>query len=69
MHLHFIRKRYSYGSNDLSIGFEHDINVKLKSFFNIRLIKTGIIVPSVGVFRTAVFGFADYQRNAAYGLG
>ena len=56
----------SKGSDDLSIGFGRDRNRRQRELTNIKTQKGKF---HVRIYRKDVFGFAEYQEKATYGLG
>ena len=55
----------SRGSDDLSSGFDRDRGRKQRGLTNTKNIKRKY---HVRIYRKAVFGFAEYQKKARYGL-
>ena len=56
----------SKGSDDLSVGFDRDRNRRQRELSNNKNQKRKY---HVRVFFKGVFGFAEYQEKATYGLG
>ena len=56
----------SRGSDDLSIGFDRDRNKRQRELTNNKSQKTNY---HVRLYLKDIFGFADYQEKATYGLG
>ena len=56
----------SKGSDDLSIGFDRDRNRRQRELTNNKIQKGKY---HVRVYLEDVFGFAEYQEKATYGLG
>ena len=56
----------SKGSDDLSIGFDRDRNRRQRELTNERTQKGKY---QVRIYLEDVFGFAEYQEKATYGLG
>ena len=54
------------GCDDLSIGFDRDRTRRRKEFTNNKNIKGNY---HVRIYLRDVFGFAQYQEKATYGLG
>ena len=70
-HAHIVSLVYklstsSRGSDELSIGFDHDRNIR-KSELNHNKSQKGNY--NVTNFSKDIFGFAEYQQKATYGLG
>ena len=70
-HAHFVCSMYklltsSKGSDDLSIGFDHDRGRRQRELSNN---KTQRVKYHVRIYLKDVFGFAGYQEKGTYGLG
>ena len=70
-HAHIVSLMYklltsSRGSDDLSIGFDRDRNRRQRELTNNKTQKGKF---HVRIYLKDVFGFADYQGKATYGLG
>ena len=70
-HAHIVSLMYklltsSRGSDDLSIGFDRDRNKRQRDLSNIKTQKGK---NHVRIYLKDVFGFAEYQEKATYGLG
>ena len=70
-HSHIVSLMYklitsSKGSDDLSIGFDRDRNRRQRELTNNKSQKRKY---HVRICRKGVFGFAEYQEKATYGLG
>ena len=61
-------RRSKEDSNDLSIGFHHDMGEKIREFRdNSDDFTRGNL--NVSIFSRDIFGFAQHKENATYGLG
>ena len=56
----------SRGSDDLSIGFDRDRNRRQRELTNVKTQKGKY---HIRIYLKDVFGFAEYQEKATYGLG
>ena len=70
-HVHIVSLIYklissSKGSDDLSIGFDRDRNRRQRELTNNKTQKSKY---HVRIYLKDVFGFAEYQEKATYGLG
>ena len=70
-HAHIVSLMYklltsSKGSDDLSIGFDRDRTRRRNELTNNKNIKGNY---HVGIYLKDIFGYAEYQQKAKYGLG
>ena len=70
-HAHIVSLMYklltsSKGSDDLSIGFDRDLNRRQRGLTNNKSQKGKF---HVRIYLKDIFGFAEYQEKATYGLG
>ena len=70
-HIHIVSLRYklltsSKGSDDLSNGFDRDCNRRKRELTNNKNIKGK---NHIRIYLKDIFGFAEHQEKATYGLG
>ena len=70
-HAHIVSLMYkllssSKGSDDLSIGFDRDRNIRKRELTNNKNIKGKY---HLRIYLRDIFGFAEYQEKGTYGLG